>query len=536
MNCKYCGKSAGFMRSVCATCRNGDVEKDRAYAAAQAIQMRFAKRQHERTHKAKVEALTKQAQGRINAAFRDSLMRGVDIDALEEIVNRISDELSPEDFPEKKIQSMLWDAWDYAVMYAFDDHILTEVEEDRLEILSETIGLESPKNRAAYKYYFEGQLLRRLKQGELPEITLKGVLPFPLAKSERLVYRFGDVGYSNTVTESCYVGGSRGMSVRVCKGVYCRVGGFRGHVEHTDYSNFVGSGSLFVTTKNLFFVGKESVVKIPFSKIAGFRPTQGGFAFMRTNASAKREHFRFNNPWFGYNLISLVASTEFDIRKQREDSLDSAVERSPVRRLSVRRHGVSTCGEHQHDDYEKQVLDASCELVSVLKEIDESEEFVRVLSKLEGWESVDTMAIPCVVNPRLAVLAFDDIRKCYENMGHTLAELDNPEGLGLSLVTFQIFQTDVKVNDLLDDDKREFWREYVTETMRTFFDSFSLGDGESGLSLQYMLLSVNQDAVLKRYSAALYKWAYLVAGCDGKVTESEGKWLDKILKWSNSGL
>lgn len=389
--------------------------------------------------------------------------------------------------------------------------------------------MDSLKNRAAYKYYFEGQLLRRLKQGELPKITLVGALPFPLTKGERLVYRFKDVGYSNTITESNYVGGSRGVNVRVCKGVYCRVGSFRGHVEYNDHSNFVGNGSLFVTTKNLFFVGRESVVKIPFSRIAGFRPTQGGFAFVRTSASAKREHFRFNDPWFGYNLISVVSSTEYGIRNREDTSLDNGTGRCAVRRLSVRRYDLSERTDSQCDDYEKQVLDVSCDLVSVLKEIEELPDFMRLLSQLEGWESVDSMSISCAINPRLAVLAFDDIRKCYENMGHTLSEIDNQEGLGLALVTFQVFQTEVKVNDLLDDDKREYWREYVSEAMRTFFDSVSLATDKTELSLQGMLLRSRQDAALKRYSEVLYKWAYLVAGCDGNVSEGERAWLDKIL-------
>lgn len=63
-----------------------------------------------------------------------------------------------------------------------------------------------------------------------------------------------------------YVGGYSGFSVRIARGVYYRVGGFKGNpVEKTELTH-VDEGVLVFTNKNLYFVGQTRSYKIPYKR------------------------------------------------------------------------------------------------------------------------------------------------------------------------------------------------------------------------------------------------------------------------------
>ena len=315
--CKLCGKNAGFFRDVCIDCKQKEEEKlriqhemaqQRATELAEAKQLKKqATQERNRT--------TKAVQSEFDKIIAKALVNGVDTSVIESEVNDALQRISYNiEFSESEIKEMLFISWDHAVELALDDHILSENEEDRLDAIANFLGLREIESRPVFETYKEGKLLRILSQGKLPTILLDGILPIPLASNERLVYKFDHVHYSNTVTESHFVGGSNGVSVRVFKGVSYRLGNFRGHTEKTDRINYVGGGTLFVTTKHLAFVSSSVSMRIPFSKIAGFTPIRNGFVFYRTNQTAKPEQFTFWDGWFPLNLISIVASTIFDVK------------------------------------------------------------------------------------------------------------------------------------------------------------------------------------------------------------------------------
>ena len=67
-----------------------------------------------------------------------------------------------------------------------------------------------------------------------------------------------------------YVGGSRGVSVRVMKGVYYHVGGFKGHAIDRTERIHVDTGLVVATSKHIYFAGPKKAFRVPYIKIVSF--------------------------------------------------------------------------------------------------------------------------------------------------------------------------------------------------------------------------------------------------------------------------
>ena len=104
-----------------------------------------------------------------------------------------------------------------------------------------------------------------------------------------------------------YVGGSQGVSVRVAKGVYFRMGGFRGHsIEMCDIEQ-VDIGMLGVTTQHLYFAGLRQSFRIPYAKVVTFTPFTDAIGVCRDGVRAKPQYFVTGEGWFIYNLVKNLA-------------------------------------------------------------------------------------------------------------------------------------------------------------------------------------------------------------------------------------
>jgi len=74
-----------------------------------------------------------------------------------------------------------------------------------------------------------------------------------------------------------YKAGSRGISVRVAKGVTLRSGSIRGHAVKGDIA--VASGELVVTDQRVIFAGDRKSFVIPMAKLVNVTNYSDGFAF-----------------------------------------------------------------------------------------------------------------------------------------------------------------------------------------------------------------------------------------------------------------
>jgi len=272
-NCIYCGGSAGFLKSAHKAC----------------------KQRHERG-KSEIAALVSRVSSQ--DADYNRLKSAIKEIAASSYMNRSA------------VSECIVSGYEHAVEKALDDHVITEAEEARLSALQSHLALsrhELDRNGALTRVV-KGAVIRDVMNGVVPErMEIEGPLPFNLQKSERLVWVFRDVDYYEVRTRTRYVGGSQGVSLRVTKGVYYRVGGFKGRrVEESDTVH-ADTGLMGLTTKHIYFAGQSKRFRINYSKIVAFETFSDGIGLQRDAQTAKPQSFRTGDGWFTYNLAANLA-------------------------------------------------------------------------------------------------------------------------------------------------------------------------------------------------------------------------------------
>lgn len=151
----------------------------------------------------------------------------------------------------------------------------------------------------------QASILKNFERGILPPKNIN--VPILLGKTEYVLWAFNGVTLYEEKVEREWVGRNRGMSFRICKGVYYRTGGSKGYaVEHSSMQP-LGTGALYVTSKNLVFHSMMKAVKIPYKKIIGMTPYSDGVEIHRDGANVKRMTIQGFDPWFVMNLMSMIA-------------------------------------------------------------------------------------------------------------------------------------------------------------------------------------------------------------------------------------
>lgn len=267
--CRLCGKDAGLLRSVHKEC-------EERYTAGKNM---------------------------VAALAVGAIRSGIDRSRIETKVNEFACQYDLDMFSVKPI---LLSAWDAAVADALSDELLTTEEESRLVDLAEFFGAskEELSQRDSCIRLTKAAVIRDLCEGKIPErVKVQGDLPVSLQNDEKIIWLFQDVEYYESRTRTHYVGGSHGISVRVMKGMYYRVGAFRGEPVQTTANVHVDTGMLVVTNKHLTFVGSNKSIRIKHEKIVSYTPYSDGVAVCRDAATAKPQIFITGDGWFTYNVM-----------------------------------------------------------------------------------------------------------------------------------------------------------------------------------------------------------------------------------------
>lgn len=276
-NCKYCGKPAGFLRGKHAECEEQHQQRERVI---QGGRQRIA-----------VEVLR-------------AIKGSENFDSLEKTIAEIEQSSF---VPPTERKALLTKGWENSVEQFLEDGILDTTEEKRLVEFKERFALsqsELDRNGALTKTA-KAAVLRDVLNGVIPQrMSVDGNLPVNLQKGEQIVWAFSGSKYLEDKTRRQFVGGSQGVSVRVMKGVYYRVGAFKGQaVEHTERVH-IDTGWVVVTNKNIYFAGPRKSVRLPYAKIVSFEPFSDGIGVMRDTATAKPQIFVTGDGWFTYNLVT----------------------------------------------------------------------------------------------------------------------------------------------------------------------------------------------------------------------------------------
>jgi hypothetical protein len=271
--CKICGESAGWFKEYHEECKT--------------------------KYKAGLDKLVSVAtKAVLDLSLCDSLMNTCRSIAQ---MCRISDE---------NIRDALIVAWENALDKYLDDGVLSTDEENQLMTYANKFSLDQSEldRKGQFTRAAQAGVLRDIVEGKIPErVTVTGSVPFNLQKNESLVWLFNSVSLLEEKTTRSYVGGYQGMSIKVMKGVYYRVGAFKGHpVESTQMVN-KGYGSLGVTTKNIYFAGSQKSLRVPYNKVITFIPYSDGIGIHTDAKTAKPIAFITGDGWFINNLVQNLA-------------------------------------------------------------------------------------------------------------------------------------------------------------------------------------------------------------------------------------
>ena len=229
----------------------------------------------------------------------------------ERLESRLRDIAACSYIPSSRIRDAMVRGWEKAVDHFLDDGDLDETEESQLSEFASLFSLsqEDLDSKGSYSRMVKGAILRDVLKGMIPErLRVQGDLLFNFQKAEKLIWLFPDVAYYEDRKRREYVGGHHGVSLRVAKGVYYRVGAFKGRPVETTETVAVGSGPMAVTNKHIYFAGGGKSFRIRHDKIVTIHPYADGVGVQRDAQTAKPQLFITGDGWFTYNLLMNVSN------------------------------------------------------------------------------------------------------------------------------------------------------------------------------------------------------------------------------------
>ena len=270
-SCRYCEKPAGMMRSVHSECA------DRHREVKERVPKFFADFVRSNTEATRFRDL-------FNELCKSGWIKGSEAWALSVT------------------------GFSRAVDAALEDGLVTEAEEERISALKDAFGIRQDDAPGAFMKVAQANILRSLDAGQLPTNVKLGDVPILFQKGEQPIWLFNGVTLSRFRTRTSYVGGSQGVSLRVMRGVYYRVGSSRGERVQTSELTEIGRGAVILTTRNLYFVSSAAPARYQLAKIVSVEPFADGFSVTRDGANAKPEFFAMSEPWFAVNAILKTAA------------------------------------------------------------------------------------------------------------------------------------------------------------------------------------------------------------------------------------
>ncbi len=269
--CKYCGKDAGFLSNSHSEC------------------------------KAKHDEGVRDLTSVLLACFRskqDFYLRAAEI-------NRIMHDAYIE---AKSKEDIYVSVLDTAIEEYLGDGIIDDAEKKVVARYIQFSNLPQDilnRNHAIEKM-LQAEVISDILNGKIPapKIRIESNFPFMLQKSENLVWLFRNITLHEQKIQKEYVGRNRGLSFRICKGVYYRTGGFKGHPIEKTIMQRISIGTVCLTDKHIYYHSPERSFKIPYSKIINIESYSNGVGIHKDGATSKPIFFENLDSWFCYNVIA----------------------------------------------------------------------------------------------------------------------------------------------------------------------------------------------------------------------------------------
>lgn len=230
--------------------------------------------------------------------------------SVEDLESRLRHIAEPNYVPESGVREAIIAGWEEAIERLLEDGgKLAAPEEARLLHYRSRHDLAPAEldQRGAFSRFLQGVVLREMDDNALTERLDRRLYPFNFQRTEKLVWVFPDTEYFEDKKRREYVGGSRGVSVRVAPGVYYRMGGHRGRSVESIETVLVGSGLMAVTTRHIYFSGGGRNFRVRHDRIVTIEPFSDGVIIHRDAATALPQAFKTGDGLFTYRLLMGVS-------------------------------------------------------------------------------------------------------------------------------------------------------------------------------------------------------------------------------------
>lgn len=152
-----------------------------------------------------------------------------------------------------------------------EDHCLIPEEEHRLTQFQRQLGL-TDEDLAPIKPKLErARMLSAIIMGNLPVVEVPLIL-----KQGEVCHFAAPATLLEERTRREYVSGSRGVSIRIAKGVYYRIGATKGYSVPVREIVPVDNGTFYITNQRCLFVGNSKTLSVPHRKLVSYEAYQDG--------------------------------------------------------------------------------------------------------------------------------------------------------------------------------------------------------------------------------------------------------------------
>lgn len=179
--------------------------------------------------------------------------------------------------------------------------------QDYIKLLEESFSLDEDGTNCSNNHleYVKKLIVQDILNGKTPNhISLSS--PINMQAGEIPIWPFMNVVCYEEVTKRAMVGASRGINIRIAKGIYYKVGAFKGEPLVTSSLQAKYTGSLILTNKNVYFYSVEKVIRFPYGKIISFIPFKDAIGIQPDRTNAKPVYFKELDGNFAFKIVSNI--------------------------------------------------------------------------------------------------------------------------------------------------------------------------------------------------------------------------------------
>ena len=237
--------------------------------------------------------------------FKEELLKAVsDGKITKEEIEKLEKEKSEFGLVDDDIKNMKAEIFTAAFNAAKNDQQITKEEEQELLDIQKYLGIEEAEISNTKKELARLRILNEIQNGNMP--TPPTVTNLVTQKAEVIYWAEPSSLVEEKVINRRFQGGSRGVSLRIMKGVSYRIGAYQGRVVSQTGMVVVSNGELIITSKRVIFRGDRKSFSIKLENILDIQLFSNGIYFSENNKS-KLRMINFNQEG-NHNIIGAVLS------------------------------------------------------------------------------------------------------------------------------------------------------------------------------------------------------------------------------------